>query len=319
MFHLARTLLGVCVISLIWAEGACAGVEPWRKQMVRSGGVSVMIRHHARDRAELARVAGLVAHTTRRFEAIADTHLTVPMQVILASTNREFRELTRGFLPEWSAACAIPDRRMLIVVARTHGKPLDETVIHETSHVLLHTLAGRPIPRWFDEGISMYLSREWGLGDSFRLARGMIAGGMVPLAGIDSVFSFHREHAWLAYSESFAAVSWLAETFGESGLAIVIRSLANHGFDDAMMRGTGLHAHEFETLWIEKAGVRYALTGLADDMWLWTYLIPALFFAALVARWWRNKQTMKRWKQYDEEDWDDGPDEPLDERIAETY
>ena len=60
-------------------------------------------------------------------------------------------------------------------------------------------------------------------------------------------------------------------------------------------------------------------------MWIWTVVIPALFAVALVVRWYKNRQTMKRWQEEepwygdDDDDDDDEPDEPLDERIAETY
>ena len=45
---------------------------------------------------------------------------------------------------------------------------LDDVLLHETAHVLVARAAGgRPLPRWFQEGMAMIAGRSWGRDDSY--------------------------------------------------------------------------------------------------------------------------------------------------------
>ena len=299
---------------------------PWRTRRVPVVGTpDIVIQYHPHNEPDLARLIRLVERGRERFFALADTTFPVTIHVLAASTGLEFERLTRGMLPDWGAAVAIPDERLIIVALNASGKPLEETVPHEVSHVLLGVLARHErVPRWFDEGLAMYLAGEWTIYNSIRLARGALASNLVPLGHIDNVLTFHQDRAWLAYAESFAAVTWLVERIGRAELGRLIRSLNRMPFEQALVINNDIRTSAFEEDWLRRARTRYALVGLADDMWIWSLLIPGLFFLALLVRWWRNRRTYERWRNedryggYDDDD-DDEPDEPLDERIAETY
>jgi len=288
-----------------------------------SGRTLVEVRHRPEDRHQVDKVVRLVEHARARFSALADTNLATTIRVVAAGSRRQYEEITEGMLPEWSSAAAIPAERTIFVALDSYGKPLEFTIPHEVSHVLLGQIARYIVPRWFDEGLAMYVAGEWTTHDSFLLARGAIFEGLIPLTEIDDVLGFNKDLAWLAYVQSFAAVKWLEQTWGESGVRILIRSTEHMHFDRAMQVATDLNAAEFEKLWYERNRRGYALTALADDMWIWTILIPALFAVALVVRWYKNRRTMERWRRedpwHDDDDDDDEPDEPLDERIANTY
>jgi hypothetical protein len=162
----------------------------------------------------------------------------------------------------------------------------------------------------------MYSSREWSLLYSLPLARASLANRVLPLNDIERVLTFEQGKASLAYAESFAAFTWLVEQQGEPRVGRLLRLLASVPFDEALERVTGSNTASFEQNWFGDARASYAFVGLADDVWIWSIVLPTLFFLALGVRWWRNRQTLKRWK---DEDDDDTPDEPLDERIADTY
>ena len=299
------------------AEFSAHAEDVWRTHRVpESGPPEVVIEYRPHTEAELARLVGLVERGREKFHTLAETTFAVTIHVVAAPSEREFARLTEGMIPDWGAAVAVPEERLIVVALNAPDKPLEESVVHEVSHVLLGSLAAHPVPRWFDEGVAMYLSGEWNIYDSFRLARGALGRGLIPLSHIDNVLTFQQDYAWLAYAESFGAVSWLAKRFGHAALGEVMRGLSRMPFDEALAAATGMESETFEQTWLKQTRHRYALVGLADDVWLWSLLIPGLFFLALVVRWWRNRKTLRRWK---EEDDDDGPDEPLDERIADTY
>ena len=280
----------------------------------------VVVRYHPDDEEHVQDLIDLVENARERFSSAAGMPVNTRVNVLAAPSDREFSRLTRNMVPEWSSACAVPSENLIIVAVNSHDKPLDFTIPHEVSHILLSSVSRYPVPRWFDEGLAMNIAGERTIYDSFRLARAAIFDTYIPLGRIDSVFTFHRDHVWLAYAESYAAVQWMIRTYGRSSLSITIQSLAHMPFNRALIAGTDQSTTEFERLWLENAGKGYALTGLADDFLIWTILLPGLFIIALGFRWWRNRKTMKRWEKEDEwYDDDDGPDEPLDERIANTY
>jgi len=316
-----RLIFIVGAIVLIAGPVSARADEVWQvAQYPASGPPRVVIRHHPYDAREVPRLVRLVEEGRQRFDALADTTMPTTITVLAASTRLEFSRLTEGVLPDWGAAVAFPDERLIIVSIDASGtNTLEEAIPHEVSHVLLGAVAADQVPRWFDEGLAMEIAGEWDIYNSFRLARGALVG-LIPLADVDGVLSFQQDRAWLAYAESFGAVSWLRETAGEPGLGEVIRDLTTMPFDEALTAVTGMDARQFEAAWLRRTRARYVLVGLADDMWLWSIVIPTLFFLALGLRWWRNRRTMLQWqREGDGDDDDDDDDEQLDEHIADTY
>ena len=317
--RIGRVKYLLALATLLIVVGDASAELPWRTRSFPAvGRADIVVQYHPHNEADLPKLTRLVEQGRERFFALADTTFPVTIHVLAASTGLEFARLTRGMIPDWGAAVAIPEERLIIVALNAPGKPLEEAVPHEVSHVLLGVLAqhGR-VPRWFDEGLAMYLAGEWTLYNSIRLARGALAGNLVPLPRIDNMLTFHQDQAWLAYTESFAAVTWLAQRIGRVELGRLLRSLDTMPFEQALVVNNGIRTSAFEEDWLQRAGTRYALVGLADDMWIWSLLIPGLFFLALLVRWWHNRRTYERWRHEDDDD--DEPDEPLDERIAETY
>ncbi len=314
-------LLRAQIIVLVLAAGATAEL-PWMTYYEPpTGEPEIVIQYHRHNEHDLPRLIDLIVHAREDFFTIADTVLQVTIHVLATSTQREFLQVTRGMIPDWGAAIAIPNERLIILALNAPGIALEEIVPHEISHVLLGVLSqqGR-VPRWFDEGLAMYLAGEWTMYNSIRLARGALGGGLIPLPQIDDVLTFHQDRAWLAYAESFAAVRWLEESIGRNQLGRLLRSLDSMTFEEALAVNNNIRTSTFEEDWLARARRRYALVGLADDVWIWSIIIPGLFFLALVTRRWRNKRTYVRWQIEDDDDNDDeDPDELLDDRILETY
>jgi hypothetical protein len=312
-------LLRAQIIVLILAAAAVAEA-PWLTYREPSAGEpEIVIQYHRHNQLDLAPLRDLIIHSRERFFTLADTVLEVTIHVLAASTQREFSEITRGMIPDWGAAVAVPGERLIILALNAPGIALEEIVPHEVSHVLLGVLSQQDrVPRWFDEGLAMRLAGEWTMYNSIRLARGALGGGLIPLRRIDDVLTFHQDQAWLAYAESFAAVTWLEESIGRDELGRLLRSLDSMTFEEALVVNNNIRTSVFESDWLARARRRYAIVGLADDVWIWSIVIPGLFFLALAARWWRNRRTYERWQAEDDDD-DDGPDEPLDERILDTY
>jgi hypothetical protein len=301
-------LPALIAVLLLMAIAPHAQEQQWR--IHREPGLEIQYR--PRNATELPRLSA-------SFEALADTSLPVTIHLLVAASRMEFERLTEGMIPEWSAAVAFPSQRLIVISLISPEKPLAQIMTHEVSHIMLGALVMEPVPRWFDEGLAMYLSGEWSIYDSFRLARGAIMSELIELPRIDYVLSFQRDRAWLAYTQSHAAVMSLFERMTDAERSQFMRGLATMPFDEALAVATNIRRSQFEEEWMAGARRRYALIALADDMWIWTVLLPGIFFIALAVRWWRNRKTIQRWKDEDDDDDDGPPDEPLDPRIAATY
>ncbi|MDA0710821.1 MAG: peptidase MA family metallohydrolase [bacterium] len=219
--------------------------------------------------------------------------------VYLTPSQSSFDEVTRGGLPHWSAAVAVPASRLIIL----KPGPIEhraQTIQHEMSHVLLHSVVDDGVPVWFNEGVALWVSREWRLEQTASLFYAVLSGGLIPLSNIDSVLQFASVKADLAYSESLLAVLYLISLGGENALVAMISELSCQvPFDVALYRVTGKAPYEFEKTWNQYVSGRFGLTALlvSPDS-LWGYLV-LLFGVAYVAVRRRNRKKLRRWEEED--------------------
>ena len=231
--------------------------------------------------------------------------LDEPVTVYITTSNREFRSITRGALPDWGIGCAFPDSNLIILKAGPEeistGR-LEEIAIHELTHVVLgQALQGKHVPRWFDEGLAMYESKEWNFGQSYIMAKAVFNRSIIPLKRIDYVLYFDREKAQLAYTQSFLAVSYLLREYGLEKFHNVIRLLAETGdIDKALTTVIGLRYGEFEAQWYKHITNKYGWISLfTNSYYLWIGISLLFILAFLVKRYW-TKRTMERWETEDE-------------------
>ncbi|MFQ6091326.1 MAG: peptidase MA family metallohydrolase [bacterium] len=240
------------------------------------------------------RVTADIGHTLHR-----------PVYVYIATSDREFQSLTRGALPDWGIGCAFPDSGLIIlkavaeVVSRAE---LEEVAVHELSHVVLgQALQGKRVPRWFDEGLAMYQSREWNIGQSLIMAKAVFTRSVIPLRSIDRVLQFRRDKAQLAYTQSFLAISYIINEHGLNAFQKIVRTLAQTGDMDRTLHNViGLHYGEFEAHWFKYVRSKYGWISLfTNSFYLWVG-ISVLFLLAFLAKRYRTKRTMERWETEDE-------------------
>src|SRR6202035_407443 len=113
-----------------------------------------------------------------------------PIHVLLAP---EGSPMARSAPPSVSGY-AFGDRGVIVLLpSREPSYPessLGGLLDHEVTHVLIaRAAAGRPVPRWFDEGLAMFAGGTWGLDDRGQLALSLLRTGRVPLAELDAGFA----------------------------------------------------------------------------------------------------------------------------------
>ena len=158
--------------------------------------------------------------------------------------------------PPWISGYAFSDRDVAVLFpARTPSYPdstFEELVLHEVGHILVHrAAAGGQIPRWFNEGLALYIGRPWRLGDHSRVTWALVSGRQVSLRDLEPYFNTTREAARHAYALAGAFVQDLVQRDGPEAVSGILAAVAS-GLD-------------FETAYFDVTGTR--LTEAEHDFW----------------------------------------------------
>jgi hypothetical protein len=208
-------------------------------------------------------------------------------------------------IPAWIVGRAFGAQHILILPDRIAGYPFEslETVFsHELVHLALFVRAGgRPLPRWFHEGVAVSAEGAWGVQDDLRLL--LAAGGTPMIADLSQLFaSDSRPDTTEAYLLAAALASHVRRRHG----AAVPGAIAGHvargvPFADAFEMATGESPDEAaERAWatyrLWSAWLPFMTSGAA----VWTGII-CLAFVAFAVRVVRRSRQRRRWDEDEEQ------------------
>jgi hypothetical protein len=202
-------------------------------------------------------------------------------------------------VPTWFVGRASGDGDIIIFPNRVSSYPydsLESTMRHEVVHVALNVRAGgRPLPRWFHEGVAVSIESGWGIGDRLRL---IVAGSSgPPLDDITRLFaSDARPDTTRAYLLAAALVDELRRAHGAAFPGrVAARVAAGVPFASAFEMEAGetparaadraWRAYRRWTTWMPLATSASAVWGL----------ILGLAFVAFFIRLWRRAQRRRQW------------------------
>lgn len=241
------------------------------------------------DRAELAdalRLAGL-------------EEAGPPIRVILAPEGSELASSA----PPWVSGWAWPQSGTVVLLPqRSPSYPadsLEDLLRHEVAHVLIgRAAAGRPVPRWFHEGVALVAGGSWGLDDRSRLAITVLRRRQIPLPELERRFAGGRGQVQEAYAIAGGLIRDLLQRHGAGVTGEILAGLAE-----------GL---PFEAAFERAAGEPLAVAEAAfwDEQTSWSSWFPALTsplvvwgLIALLAGWARRRKQQRaaalhrRWEE----------------------
>ncbi len=240
-------------------------------------------------------------------------------EIYVVNSAARFDSLLGGKFPDWGAAAALPEEGVIVIkspLAFNLGKSLEELVRHEYSHLALaHKLGFRVAPRWFDEGLAMLVSTEWGWDANLAMSRAVLFGQTIPLAEIDMVNRFQEGEAQVAYAESYLAVKYFYDSYQVNGVMLFLDALsAGETIDSALVKSTGSNYAGFEKEYQDWLKERYTITNLfMDTIYFWMFLAVVLIVGVILT-YRRRRSVYKRWEKEEElesKDFDYGdPDNP---------
>lgn len=242
---------------------------------------------------------------------------TSPIRVVVAPEESEVARQT----PAWVSGFADGGSRTIVLfpgrVSRYPDDSLRTLVHHEVTHVLVAEAArGRPVPRWFNEGLATVVAREWGIEDRARYAAAVVGRGPRTTDALDHGFAEGGRRAIRSYALSGAFVRWLRAEYGELVTVKILEMLSRDmTFRESFVRATG------DTIeWAEhRFFVREALWHtwvpfLTSSGVLWA-AITALAFVAIRRRQTRSAAMRNHWEAEEERELvhsSTDPRQPLD-------
>ncbi|HVL66300.1 MAG TPA: hypothetical protein VM364_03435 [Vicinamibacterales bacterium] len=218
-------------------------------------------------------------------------------------------------MPPWVAGRAFGEERIVIFPQRIPASPydsLDSLVLHEIVHLALNVRAGgRPLPRWFHEGVAVSVESGWGIGSQVRL---LIAAAREPeIAELATLFESDRvPETTTAYLLAAALVEDVRRRHGlEIPGAIAGRVAAGEPFDRAFRSATGETVEQAATrAWRVYRGIRW-LPVLTSGTAMWGAIL-LLAFLAFVVRLQRRRRKRREWDEEEEREEQDELDGDVD-------
>jgi hypothetical protein len=263
---------------------------------------------------QATQIENLDQRRLREAMALTGQHLPgEPIRLVFAPESSQVAKTTPG----WISGFAVGAQSVAILFpARTPGYPdsnFEELVLHEIGHILVFRAAGgNEVPRWFNEGLALFVGRPWTLEDRSRVSWALLRRERTALNELDRFFGMNRAAARHAYALSGAFVQDMIQRHGSDSPAQILASVAaGIPFEASFEQAVGLSLSDAEQSFWSRFTFWYRwLPIITSSATLWI-VITLLFLVAARLRRQRTAELMERWGQQDGVPPTDGQDPPL--------
>jgi hypothetical protein len=197
----------------------------------------------------------------RQTAALLGVTETAPIDFFIYGDETSFRTALGPGTRENVGGQAHSDIRTLfaLITPDAINDPWVGVVIpHELVHLVFDTAVRNPYrfpPRWFNEGLAVYLSEGYGAGDRNRVEQAVSAGELLPLTALTGQFPTDSDKTYLAYAESVSAIDHLVRTDGKDALFALVGAYRDGLTDDeAFTKALGRNLGTFQAGWLKDLG-----------------------------------------------------------------
>lgn len=230
-------------------------------------------------------------------------------QVYLAPSPSKYQEIQPGqWVPSWSAGVAYPGLNLIILKSPRAIKggriDLDKVLKHELTHIAVgRAFVGREeVPRWLDEGLAMYESREWDFSRVSAITRAVLTDSLIPLSQITDRFPHEATRAELAYVQSFYLVSFLVSKYGKDKFHEFIREYGSGtGLEKVLIKVYSLRWDEFEERWKDYLKLRFSWIPIITSTTTLWFLVTIVFILGYVRKKKVKRQIFEQWEREDDD------------------
>lgn len=264
--------------------------------------------YEAEDQNLIPSIQYAAERSVDRISSLINHHVDGKTSVYLVSNPRAFSEVISGQVPDWGVGFAIASRNLIILLSPRyveHLIPIEQIVQHEYAHIVLGQKMGRNhLPRWFDEGLAMYLSHEIMMRDSFILTQAVVTDNLIPMEQLEFRFPHGESQARLAYLQSHYALLALLKKTRESGLQRLLDDYERDpDIDRILMKYVGMERPAFYRYCQEELkgdyGWFYLLT---HSSFLWIAMTFLFLFIFVIKRF-QTKQRLEQMEQLENQEY----------------
>lgn len=200
-------------------------------------------------------------------------------------------------IPRHYLGLAVPSRHTVLLNTLTtlEGGPdrLRGTYLHELVHLAVsyHPERGwMRVPRWFDEGTAMVISKTWDLNEAWNIENLRIL--QTPLSDLDAQFGKDPIAMQDAYTQSHSLVRHFTDQHGAVGLRrLLVEMRGGAPFHQAFFAASGQTLAEFWASWDRTQNSLGAwVLALSNTVMLWMSIGVLALLAALVHRRYRQRK-----------------------------
>ena len=193
---------------------------------------------------------------------VFQVNLDYPVRIVIYNTFDEFAEF-QGIAHEWVGGQTYSDFGVTVQIVESSSYQsswLMDVIPHEISHLYFAQATHNPavsVPHWLNEGVSQYNEYTDHVWDINQVQNAAKKGKLIPLSALASGFgAYNEERIYLSYAESWSAVDYFAETYGEEKLGALLQAYKQgQPTEQAFQTAIGKTIGEFETEWAKEMGV----------------------------------------------------------------
>lgn len=227
----------------------------------------------------------------------------IDTSVVTVEYYKSHNELSRPTLPEWGGGGAIGKNKIVIPIDKKaiYKKNSAVTISHELTHIAINRICDKvKVPRFFHEGVAMYLSGDISLNEQSALSMALFTQSLIPLLSIDSVNYFSQSRAQLAYAQSRLTVDYLVKNYDREVLSLILKSSIKNGdFEIGLKDELDISIHQLDSLSRSHIAQTYSnLFWIIDNYILWISIL-LLFLTAYILTIIRNRRKMKALEEAD--------------------
>lgn len=225
-----------------------------------------------------------------------------PIHVYIADTMDRFQEYAgdvptrqiEGFARSAEGIIVLRSPRLL-----QPGANYAAIARHELLHVLLARTADPDhLPRWLNEGIAMFLSREGRWSNSLAMAQMYTGNRVIDYDNLPYVFNAPGNELEFgdAYTQSLSMTRYLRKQLGENAFWDMVAQLDERPFDEALVTWLQVTPREFYGQWRRSLWRTAVVASLVTGFSLFQ-LAAILAIAAYLHKRRRARRTMQRWDE----------------------
>ena len=243
----------------------------------------VVIRYEKGLSSVSGEIAGLIPSLKDEIQKMTGLSFNFSFKIVIYKERETFRGLINN---DMIAAFAMPGQGLIVLdysQFRHDSLILRKIIMHEMCHLLLHkNIAANSLPRWFDEGVSQWVSG--GINEivyppsTDALKKAFINGTLLPFSMISDTLPSDPANLILSYEQSRSMVDYIVQRHGVDSIkGIITRLSSGAGFHDAIRDELRADFTEIEVKWKrDKGKLQYIwLAYISDHIYLILFFIAA--------------------------------------------